>query len=59
MDYPEANTVERCEFHQYCGEWCPYKEWEKQKKPLEDFKREKKDVHGNVIKWEGGIYSQF
>ena len=59
MDYPEANIDERAEFHQYCGEWCPYKEWENKKKPLSDFKRDKKDIHGNVIRWEGGILANF
>ena len=59
QDYPEASVEERQDFHQYCGPWCKFKVWEKQQKPLEDFTRTRKDIHGNEVVWEGGFNLNF
>ena len=60
MDYPEASLLERETFHQYCGDWCAYKNWQNQDKPLENFIREtKRDFKGDEVKWEGGILANF
>ena len=60
LDYPASSVAEKIEYHQYCGEWCEFKAWESQKKPLDKFKREKtKDLHGNEVKWEGGLLAKF
>ena len=59
QDYPGSSVEERKEFHQFCGIWCKFKLWESQGKPLGDFNRSKKDIHGNDIVWEGGLLAKF
>ena len=59
QDYPDASMEERKEFHHLCGMWCKFKVWEEQGKPLEGFKRIKKDLQGNEVVWEGGLIAKF
>ena len=59
QDYPEASVEERKAFHHLCGMWCKFKVWEAQGKPLEGFKRIKKDLQGNEVVWEGGLIAKF
>ena len=42
QDYPGATTEERKKFHHLCGDWCKFKIWENQGKPIEEFTRKKK-----------------
>ena len=59
MDYPESTVDEKVEYHQLCGDWCDFKVWKSQNKPLEEFVREKKkNLQGIEIKWEGGILAK-
>ena len=59
QDYPCATVEERKEFHHLCGNWCKFKIWESQGKSLEEFSRNKKDIHGNEVDWEGGLLAKF
>ena len=59
QDYPEATVEERQEFHQFCGTWCQFKAWELLKKPLIDFAKVKKYIHGDEVVWEGGLLARF
>ena len=48
------------EYHQFCSEeWCGFKAWETENKPLYEYKREtKKDFKGKEIKWKGGLFAK-
>ena len=59
QDYPDSSVEEKIEFHQFCGSWCKVKSWEHQEKPLEEFTRTKRDIHGNEQVWEGGLLAKF
>ena len=59
QDHTKATLEEHKVYHQDCGEWCQFKVWEKEGKPLAEFNRRAKDKKGKDVEWKGGLLANF
>ena len=58
LDYPDSSIADKIRYHQHCGDWCYFIQWQDSDQPLEDLRKTTtKDSQGNVIPWTGGVYA--
>ena len=59
LDHQESSLEDKVRYHQHCGDWCYFVQWQNTDEPLEDFKKTTtKDTSGNIVPWTGGVYAK-
>ena len=58
LDHPDSTVDEKDHYHQYCGDWCWYKEYLDSGRPLGDYQKTTTKRNGEIVAWTGGYYAK-